>query len=435
MSKLVTLNEVTDEQVLSELFDNEIVVYEDIQASKIYVNWDGKEFILRPKSLSSEPINMIDLAMQNYYNHAVNYFNSLDSRVKGLLNKSWSFCFEYFPDSSPANISYNRVPKNNLVLTSIAKGNKFTYTTDEIEEYARLFDVDPIPVIFKGILSEKAAEAIKYFLNTSETDLEYVFGDKSFSFFFYKILNPQLTNSFLMDDFQKNTEKLIIRVNGKESSFELLNPLYKRISNSNSTEFVEVYSLILVNFLNFCQSINFDSIKLKGSKRELIYIYLMCKLYNMYVSEVKEDLLNFDFVVPEFFDKDKFRINTELIDNKLTKEYIEESKKLEYILKVLLGSFSKKKKKPLGVFTDNTLNIFNRFVDFIGSRIDGFLNKKSETEFVKNKLLDFSQWFKIPIDVDGEGETYPSVWNEIEKGAEDKKGKKTKGKLDIGAKK
>lgn len=426
MSKLIRLNEISDEQLMNELFESEMVVYEDVQGSKIYVNWNGREFTIKPKSLSAEPINMIDLAIQNYYNHAINYFNSLDNRVKGLLNKNWWFLFEFFPDNQPANIEYNRIPKNHLVLTSISKGNKFTYTIDEIEEYSRLFDVDSIPVIFKGKLSQDAVEAIKYFLSTSENDLEYVFGDKSFTFFFYKILNPQMTGSFLMnDDFQKNVEKLIIRVDGKELSFELLNPLYKRVSDSNSTEFVEVYSLILVNFLNFCQSVDFYSIKLKEDRKDEVYIYLMCKLYNIYISEVKDDLLNFDFVIPEFFDKNKFRINKNLIDNKLTKEYLEEDKKLEYIFKVILGSFNKKRKKPIGIFTESTIDIFNRFVDFIDKRINDYLNKKSETELVKKGLLDFSQYFEIPYDKDGEGQVYPSVWDELEKGGEpEKKGKK-----------
>ena len=123
-------------------------------------------------------------------------------------------------------------------------------------------------------LNEKIIEAIKYFLNTSEDDLEYVFGEKTFSFFFYKLLNPQIQNSFLMnDDFQKNLEKLIIRVDGKDVSFEILNPLYKRISDTNSTDFVEIYTLILVNFLNFCQSVDLDQIKIKGSKRDESYIF------------------------------------------------------------------------------------------------------------------------------------------------------------------
>lgn len=431
MSKLIRLNSISDEQ-LSEIFSKEICVFEDVQGSKIYVNWNGKDFTIKPKSLSSEPINMIDLAMQKYYNHAVNYFNSLDNRVKGLLNRSWWFIFEYFPDNSPANIEYNRVPKNNLVLTSIAKGNKFTYTVDEIEEYSRLFDVDSLPIVFKGKLSESAIEGIKYFLNTSEADLEYVFGDKSFAFFFYKVLNPQTKNSFLMDDdYQKNIEKLIIRTEDTETSFELLNPLYKRLSDSNSTEFVEVYSLILVNFLNFCQSVHFDSIKLKGNKREEAYIYLICKLYNLYISEVKEDLLVFDFVVPDFFDKDKFRINTELITNKLTKQYLEEDKKLEYIFKIVLSSFNKKRKKPIGIFTEKTLETFNTFVGFISKQLDTYLNKSSEEQYVRNGLIDFSAFFDLKIDKDAADNVYPDLYDEMQKRGEDKEKKGKGGKSPI----
>jgi len=435
MSKLVRLNDITDESVLDDILNSELVIYEDIQGSKIFVNWDGINFNISPKSPSAEPINIIDLALQNYYSLAIKYFNSLDDRVKGLLNKSWFFCFEYFPDSQPANIEYNRVPKNNLVLTAICKGSKykpkFEYTIEELDEYARLFDVDVIPIIFKGSLTEKAKEAIKYFLNTSEKDLDYVFGEKSFSFFFFKILNPQLTGSFLMDtEFQKNLEKIIIRVPERELSFELLNPLYKRISDSNSTSFTEVYTLILVNFLNFCQSVDFADLKIKGSKREEAYISLICILYNMYLSEVKDDLLNFDFVVPEFFDKEKFRINIEMIPNKSTKLFIEEDIKLEYIFKCILGSFNRKRKNPIGIFTENTITIFNRFVEFLEKFIDTYLNKKSEIELTKNKLLDFGDFFEIKYDVDGEGEIYPDIFDEIQKGSESSKKKKGKGKFE-----
>ena len=50
MSKLVTLNGSNDQELLSSIFDNEIVVFEDIQGSKIWVNWDGKEFTIKPNS-------------------------------------------------------------------------------------------------------------------------------------------------------------------------------------------------------------------------------------------------------------------------------------------------------------------------------------------------------------------------------------------------
>ena len=429
MSKLVTLNGSNDQELLSSIFDNEIVVFEDIQGSKIWVNWDGKEFTIKPKSIGSESINLIDLAMQNYYNPAIKFFESLDIRVKSLLNRKWWFCFEYFPDNQPANIEYSRVPKNNLVLTALNKSGKYDFSIEELDEYARLFDVDMLPIVFQGKLNERMIEAIKYFINTSEDDLEYIFGEKSFAFFFYKILNPSSQNSFLMEDedYQSNLEKLIVRTKKGDLSFEILNPLYKRISDNNSTEFVEIYTLILVNFLNFCQSFNLDEIKLKGSKRDEIYIYLISKLFNVYISEVKQDLLDFDFTVPEFFDKEKFKINTELISNKLTKDYIKESDKLEYIFKVILGSFSKKRKKPIGIFTDNTVILFNVFVTDINNYIEKYMNKIHEVELTRAGLLDFGDFFEIQYDSDGEGEVYPDVYSEFEKGAGDEKKKKGKG--------
>jgi hypothetical protein len=137
--------------------------------------------------------------------------------------------------------------------------------------------------------------------------------------------------------------------------------------------------------------------------------------------------MNFDFVVPQFFDKDKFRINTELIPNKMTKEIISENKKFEYIFKVILGSFNKKRKKPVGLFTDATLVIFNTFVDKIQSKIDEFYKRKGEAELMRTGLVDFSQWFDVKYDVDSEGQVYPDVYNEIE--SESEESKKKKGKL------
>jgi len=425
MSNLKTINDLENGQLLNSMFSSEITIFEDIQGSKIWVNWNGQEFTIKPKSINSEPINLIDLAMQNYYNSAIDYLNSLDVRVKSLLNKKWWFCFEYFPDNQPANIEYQKLPKNGLVLTSIYKNSKYEFNIDEIDEYSRLLNVDMIPVVFQGRLTERMIEAIKYFLNTSEEDLEYVFGDKSFSFFFYKILNPLSDNSFLMEDeFQDNLEKLIVRVEDADISFQLLNPLYKRMSDNNSTDYVEIYSLILVNFLNYCQSINFNDVKLKGDKKDEIYIQLICKIYNFYLDEVKDDLLNFDFIIPDFFDKEKFKINKELIPNKLTKEYLEQDSKLEYIFKIILGSFNKKRKKPIGIFTENTVKLFNLFVDEINKLIDTHLNKIHEVELTRAGLLDFDEFFDIQYDVDGEGEVYPDVFDEIERGSDDKRKRK-----------
>lgn len=430
MSKLVTISSAEDLN-LNDILDSEIIVFEDVQGSKILMNWDGNTINIKPKSINADPINMIDLALQKFYNKAYAYFNSLDTKVKSLLNKKWWFTFEYFPDNQPANVEYQKTPKNNLVLTGIYKGSKFDYSIEELIEFSTLLDVDCLPVMFKGTLNEHQIEAIKYFLNTSPSDLEFVFGDQNFAFFFYKLLNPVANSSFCMeDDFQANIEKLIIRTNkNTEINFQILNPLYKRISDTNSTEFVEIYSLILANFLLHCQTVNLSDIKLKGKNRDSIYINLICKLYNAYVEAAKNDLINFEFVIPQFFNQDKFKINSEFIDNKTTKALIEENVKLEYIFKIILGSLNKKRKKPIGVFTDNTLILFNNFIDSINKYIDNFLNKKHDIELGQSGLLDFGQFFDIKYDTDADGKVYPNVADELEGPSDLDKKKDKKGAI------
>lgn len=427
MSKLVTLNKEKSDEILDRLFNDEIIVLEDVQGSKIWVNWDGKKFRLKSKSINNDDINTIDLAIQNYYNFAMDYFNSMDKRVKSLLNKKWWFCFEYFPDQQPANIEYSKVPKNKLVLTGIWKGKKFNVNLEEIEEYSRLLEVDMIPVIFSGKLSDEMKEAITYFLNTSKDDLEFVFEEKSFAFFFYKLLNPLSKNSFLMDDnFQENLEKLIIRSKSGDISFELLNPLYEKISSVNDTEFVEIYTLILVNFLNFCQTINLDDIRLKSKRKDEMYIELICNIFNKYMLNVKEDLINFQFTIPEFFDKEKFKINKELINNTITKQHLESNSKIEYIFKIILGSFNKKKKRPIGVFEEKTVVVFNKYIDDINKYIDTCLKIEQQRTASKKGLVDFGEYFDIKYDTDGDGNVYPDIYKEFEKGKLNKKSKKGK---------
>lgn len=419
---LITLNKDED---LNKIFNNEIVVFEDIQGSKIFVKWDGENFIIKPKTLHGEPITIIDLATQKYYNRAINFFYSLSDRIRSLMPKKWYFVFEYFPDNQPANIKYDRIPKNNLILTGICKNKKYNYEIEELIEFSNLFDTDYLPVIFKGKLSETQKEAIKYFLNTSKDDLDYVFGEKNFAFFFYKLLNPLYQNSFLMNfDFQENIQKIVIMSDGNKQGFEILNPLYSRLSMNNSTEFAEVYSLIILNFLDFCQLIDLKKVPLKGKRFDVVYINLISSLFNMYMKETIDDIKQFEISVPKFFNKDKFKINKELITNKLTKEYIEEGDKIEYVFKVVLGSFRVRRKKTIGILNEKTLSLFNKLVDDINEVIDNHMNKISDRQLRKVGLIDFDKYMDFQYDVDSSGDVYPDIYQEFESPSDDDKKKK-----------
>jgi len=437
MTKIIKLNDNIEsaDEFINKLKDKNLLIYEDIQGSRIFVRYDGNKFIIKPKSMRGETLNFVDLAVQKFYNFAVNYFHSLPSYVTDLLSRNWWFCFEYFPpyDAQPANIAYAKNPKNNLILTCIVKRNKYKFDYAEIQEYANLFDCDSLPVIFMGKLNNKQLEIINLFLHTSEDDIDFVFGESNFAKFFYDILNPQMKNSFLMrtDDFNENLEKIVIKIDGNdEITFEVLNPLYKRVSYYNNSEYVETYSLIILNFLEYCQLVDIGSYKVKADIKDEIYIELICQLFNEYMNNIKKDIDKWEIDMPPFFQDEKFKINVDLLNNKKTIEYVKSDKKIEYIFKVILGTFSKRRKKPIGIFNEQTVDIFNKFVDKLSSHIDKLLNINREYNLQKSDLLNFNDYFNLHFNIDQTGHLYPDVYNkfrEVETG-EDKKGKSKKSK-------
>jgi len=436
MTQIVKLQSIENTRdFIESIINKELLIFEDIQGSKIFVKWDGDKFIIKPKSTKNDALNFVDLAVQKFYNNAHQYFQSLPSYITDLLSKSWWFCFEYFPpyDAQPANIEYSKNPKNNLILTCIVKGNKYKYDYAELQEYSNLFDCDCLPVIFMGKLNDKQREVINLYLHTGENDLEFVFGESNFAKFFYDILNPQLKNSFLMhrDDFNDNLEKIVIKVEGNDDvSFEILNPLYQRISYQNNSEYVEMYSLIILNFLEFCQLIDVDSYKVKANIKDEIYIDLICQLFNEYMNNIKKDMDDWEINIPKFFKEEKFNINTDLLNNKKTVELIKSDKKIEYVFKVILGTFNKRRKKPVGIFNDQTVEIFNQFVDKLNNHVDKLLNINREYSLQKSDLLNFNDYFKLHFNIDNSGKLFPDVYNHFKETeiGDNKKGKSKKSK-------
>lgn len=409
MTQIIKLNNHPDDLIKS-IENKELLIYEDIQGAQIFVRWDGSKFVIKPKSINNPELNFVDLAIQKFYLQCFQYLHTLPDYITDLLSTSWWFCFEYFPDNQPAHIEYKKVPKNNLILTCIVKGTKYKYNYNELVEYSKLFNVDSLPVIFRGKLNEKQLEIINLFLHTSENDLEYVFGENNFAYFFYKILNPQKENSFLMNDFNDNLEKIIIRINGNdEFSFEILNPFYEKMNLDNKTEYLETYSIIILNFLEFLQIISLDKIKLKEITKDELYIELISFIFNEYIDNIKTQLDKWNLSIPSFFSNDKFKINTFLLKNDKTINLIKSDSKIEYIFKLILSSFHKKMKKPVGIFNEKTVEMFNSEVEKISNFLDSKLKINREYFLKNNDLLNFKDYFNVTYNTDAAGDIYPDV--------------------------
>ena len=97
---------------------------------------------------------------------------------------------------------------------------------------------------------------------------------------------------------------------------------------------------------------------------------------------------------------------------------------------ILLNSFRNKKKKPIGVFNDATLNIFNKMVNSIQSHIDKLLKIEREEILKQDNLLDFEHFYDIQYPKDAAGDVYPDLYKDldVEGGFDAKKKKKVIGK-------
>lgn len=420
MSKLIELNDLNADNFIELLRDSDISVFENIQGSKIFIEYkhDTDEFLVRSKNVDNNPLNRIDLAIQKYYQKVFDYLDNLDIRVKKLLPIGNVFMCQYFPDTKPAHIRYDKTPKNNLILVSIIKNGIFTDNYEEICEYSNLLGIESIPLLFKGCLTVKQIELIKYFLSTKKDDLELIFGENNdnFASFFYKILNPNIKNSILMNDgeYQNMLDKIIIKIDNDEISLSILNPLYDKNDVNNDSDYTETYSIILIDFLEYIQALNFNNMILNSDTSDEIYIEIVSDLFNRYIEDRSFRLKDFEFVIPPFFYDDKFKINKALLNNKKTKYLLESSDKNEFIFKVILHSFRNKKNKSFGVFNDNTIKIFNNYVGIIQSVIDRKLKIERE-DSLSNGLLDFSNFYKIKYPKgDGENKVYPELYKDLE---------------------
>lgn len=430
MSTLLRNTDLSGENFIKLLTKEPIIVMEDVQGSKIWASYSAGDWTLRPKSVHQNPINMIDLAMQKYYKLAYTYLYALATEVTDLIRPNYSFGFEFFPDEQPGNIKYDKVPKNNLILTCICKyGKQYIYDTDELKVWADLLGVETLPLIYKGKLGDKQIQAINHYLHTSPGDIDLLWNGVKFSEFFYKTLNPATTNSYLSQNFNDNLEKIIIRFvkSNYEVTLEILNPMYQKMVLKSDAEFSDVYSILLFNFVQFMMGIDLKNIDISGTSRDRVYINLISKLYNMYISKYEKSITDFKFAVPKFFSQDKFRINQDLISNKTTLDYINKSIKLEYIFKIILGSFQRERKKPIGIINEIALEHLNRIVKKINIKVEEQFNYNQKLNIFTYKVKDMSDYPNIKYQRDDKGYVYydiGSLFDSEETEHDKKKGKK-----------
>jgi hypothetical protein len=411
---------------IENLFNKKVIVTENLDGSAFSFEKDftGDNISFYKKD-QENPITRVDRILMKYYEKPITYIESLSDEVRAEIPKGWRFGMVYFPNSKPVRIEYERVPKNNLILTHIVVRDEFgdvvktIQDKEELDEWAQKFEVEGSPVIFQGKLNREQKISIMEFLSTPLLDLKNRFKTESFTKYLISLLNPDIESTKLGTNLGSPVESMIFRFEDEEGKEEtvlakMMDPIFYEINRerkvTKSSYFPsDVYSLCLIDVMNFILEYGVENFSAEGEDPEERYISFVFSVFNNFVSEEGEKYIGADFEKPEYLKSDGFEINKELIANDQVIKNIEDDEVYVDILQMILNSFRKLKRKPHGFFTEGLIQQFNMLVEEIAN----YINAKRKDVVEESLGVPSFVWFKKA------GVRFNPILNEEEEEIED----------------
>jgi len=391
---------------IEKLFGKELTVTENLDGSTFSFERDftGNNISFYKKD-QENPITKVDRILMSYYEKPINYIDSLPESTKEEIPKGWRFGMSYFPNTKPVRIEYERVPKNHLILTHILIRDEFGETErtvqdkDELDKWADKIGVERAPIIFQGKLSEDQKLSIMDFISTPLMDLRNRFKTESFSKYLISILNPEIVKTTLGKDLHGEIDSLVFKFSdeGKDETIlaKMVDPVFYEISKdrkaTRSSHFPsDIYSLCLIDVMNFILEKGVESFDAKGIEPEERYINFVFSVFKNFIYEEGERYLGVDFDKPEYLKSEEFALNKDLIQDTEVISYLDKDDSYIDILQMILNSFRKFKRKPHGFFTSGLINQFNQLVEEIAS----YINAKRKERIEESLGMPTFVWFK-----------------------------------------
>lgn len=429
MKELTQIYKDTGKQLIEDLFKDYLVVTEKLSGSSFSFKKSG-EGINFYKGKNHRPINLIDRTMMVYYEKPIHYIKSIVTKNLSSIPDNWMFCFQYFPHNSPGIITYDKLPKNNLVLSHISvtspSGKVLKVIEDPrvLNDWANVLGVTALLPIFKGYLTEDQKKKITKFLDTPKEDQSAIFNTNSFAEYLLKILNPSIQSTTLQNDLKKPIESIIFKFykagTKQVIAAKLIDPY--TINLMKDKEPVELRKLpadineiILLDLLAFIEERGIKKHEILGDTEDMRYIELVSNIFNDYVTKRGKDITKIDIEKAEFAKGDEFDLNVELIPSQRTKDILNSNPKLKDLFKIMLGSLKKKRKNTGNIMTPSVIEDFNKMIskviDVIQTKDDGkfktfddYLKIKSTNEsllpnaeelLIEDKVLDYNNFIQL----------------------------------------
>ena len=397
---------------INNLFDSFVTVNEKMDGSAFTFERDPQRgnfnFYKRDQR---NPITLVDRTLMKYYEKPIQHIESLPPHIIKEIPRGWRFGLEYFATSNPVEIAYDRVPKNNLILSYVHKieNGKIKETIQDkkrLDEWADILGVERPPIIFQGYLSEEQKRKILEFVNTPFSDLVSEFKTKSFVTFIIGVLNPELKNTTLNNDLEKAIEGVVFRFGGDTEESEpvlakMVDPVFTELAKSKYVEKKDkkpsdFLGISVLDVMNFILERGVESFEALGSTEDERYLSFMSDVFVKFLDEYKEKYKDADFDEPEYLKREDFRVNKKMISNREALSYIEENEAYESLFKLIVNQFRKIKKRTGGIISQGVIEQFNLLIKEIEDLISKKENKINESEIPS--FRDFKNLIKKKVE-------------------------------------
>ena len=390
-------------EFVDQLFNTYVTVNEKMDGSAFTFERDketGKfKFYRRDQR---NPITLVDRTLMKYYEKPIQYIESLPPHILEQIPRGWRFGLEYFANTKPVEITYDRIPKNHLLLSYVheygddGKIKKTIQDKGELDNWADLLGVDRAPIIFQGYLTDDQKDKITDFLRTPFEGLVQKFKTQSFVRYIISTLNPKLTKTALNDDLDKDVEGIVFRFGESSKETEpvlakMVDPVFTQMAKDKSMKQREdkpsdFLGIALMDVMNFILERGVDDFRVDGDSEDERYISFMSDVFAKFLDKYSDKYRGADFEEPEYLKREEFRLNKDLVDDRRVLKYVNDDGSFESLFKLMLNSFRKIKSRASGIVTKGMMEQMNLLIrdikDYIEKPRKGKLNESSFLSFL-----------------------------------------------------
>lgn len=399
MAEILSLREIFRKdgvQFVKRLLNEFVVISEKLSATRFCFERtsEGLEFYKKDGKITA-----IDRTMSSLYEAPIRYIESLSPEIISELPIGFRYGFRYFHTLKPANISYDSIPLNGLVLTDIRnpKG-RIINDVNILNTISDFLTVEKPPIIWYGKLDDSQKTRILEYLRCPEEELKTRFKTDSFTRYIISILNPEISSTALKADIEKPIDSVIFKFISEDTRevvhAKIIDPAISLYSKTveREREPQDLYGIILSDVVEFIKITGLSKYKISKDVFDERYLELVSQIYNKYMEKngykyvgIHVDPLSFA-AVPEF------DINVEFVTDLKTRDLIKQSSINKHIYKIMVSSLNKMKKKPTGTVTQMLIDDVIEVTKKIKSKVE------ETPEIKESSFMTFEEYYLKKIE-------------------------------------